>query len=160
MLRNVFLKSLRDRRRAMLWWSLGLGALTFVTLLFYPAIRDSPELTDLYDQLPEAAGSSSSPASSPTSRRRRAYLNTQLFVLMVPLLFIIFAITLGSGGHRRRGGPWHPGVPSLSSPGPLARSLGQVRRHGPGHICPCPRMLGDAGHWHTHRQHGDAGWAA
>ena len=27
MLRNVFLKSLRDRRRSMIWWTLGLGAL-------------------------------------------------------------------------------------------------------------------------------------
>jgi ABC-2 type transport system permease protein len=105
MLRNVFLKSLRDQRRAMLWWSLGLGAITFVTLLFYPAIRDLPELTNLYKQLPEAllklfAGQFTD-FTSPAG-----YLNTQLFVLMVPLLFIIFAITLGSGaiaGEEDRG---------------------------------------------------------
>ena len=40
MLRSVATKLVRDQRRAMIWWTLGLIALTAFTLLAYPSVRD------------------------------------------------------------------------------------------------------------------------
>ncbi len=40
MLSNVFLKSLRDQRKPLIWWSVGLIAIAILTMLFYPSIRD------------------------------------------------------------------------------------------------------------------------
>ena len=105
MLRNVFLKSLRDQRRALLWWAIGLLALTVITMLFYPSIRDTTGFDEIYEQMPEALAKAFagefSDFTSPAG-----YLNTQLFFFMVPLLFVIFAASLGSGaiaGEEARG---------------------------------------------------------
>jgi ABC-2 type transport system permease protein len=96
MLRNVALKLVRDQRRALIWWSLGLVALTALTVALYPSIRDSPELNQTVADLPEALREltvgSESDFTSPAG-----YLNSRLFALMAPLLLTIYAINLGTG---------------------------------------------------------------
>lgn len=41
MLRNVFLKTLRDHRRSLIGWAIGLTAFTVFVLAFYPTVRES-----------------------------------------------------------------------------------------------------------------------
>ena len=53
MLRNTFLKNLRDQRKSFMWWSIGIGALLILTILFYPSVADSPEFNELFEKLPE-----------------------------------------------------------------------------------------------------------
>ncbi len=48
MLRSVFLKTFYDQRKAILGWGLGLGALAYLTLLFYPSVQKAGEF---YDQI-------------------------------------------------------------------------------------------------------------
>ena len=48
MLRNIFLKNLRDQRKSFMWWSIGIGALLIFPMLFYPSVADSPEFDDIY----------------------------------------------------------------------------------------------------------------
>ena len=95
MLRSVFLKTLRDRRRALMWWGIGLIALTLYTVLFYPSVRDLPELNQILEQAPEALlkllVGEITDFTSPVG-----YLNSQLFAFMTPLLFLIFTIGFGS----------------------------------------------------------------
>ena len=95
MLRNVFLKTLRDQRRSFLWWSIGLVALTSLTVAFYPAFRDSMEFDEIFDQMPEALGrifaGGFTDFTSP-----EGFLNSQLFVLVVPIMFVIFAVLAGT----------------------------------------------------------------
>ena len=103
MLRSVFAKTVRDQRRALLWWALGLLLLSLLTFLSYPAVRDAPELNRLLEDLPEAVSAfvGESDLVSPPG-----YLNSQLFTFMVPLLFLIYAIGLGAGsvaGEEERG---------------------------------------------------------
>ncbi|MDP2662657.1 MAG: ABC transporter permease subunit [Dehalococcoidia bacterium] len=97
MLRNVFLKTLRDRRRALLWWGIGLLGLVLYTLLFYPTVRDSAaELNKLMEEMPAALKAmfvgEMSDFTSPAG-----YLRAELFSFMVPAVFLIFAIGFGSG---------------------------------------------------------------
>ena len=105
MLNNVFLKSLRDQRRALLWWAIGLVALTVITMLFYPSFRDSTGFDELYGQMPEglakAFAGEFSDFTSP-----EGYLNSQLFFFVFPLMFLIFAAAFGSSaiaGEEARG---------------------------------------------------------
>ena len=104
MLRNVFLKSLWDQRRSMIWWGIGFAALTFITVLFYPSFSDMPEFNDLLgdeDSLMRAFVGDVSDLTSP-----EGFLNSQLYFLMVPLLLLVFAIARGSGaiaGEEERG---------------------------------------------------------
>jgi ABC-2 type transport system permease protein len=48
MMRSVFLKTLHDQRKSILGWGLGLGALAYFTLLFYPSVQKAGEF---YDQM-------------------------------------------------------------------------------------------------------------
>ena len=43
MLRNVFLKSLREQQRSLMFWGIAVAALSLVTTLFYPSFKEVPE---------------------------------------------------------------------------------------------------------------------
>ena len=94
MLRNVFLKSLWEQRIPLAWWALGIAALTVLTVLFYPSIKDSPELDELLgdSDIMRAFVGDVADLTSP-----EGFLNSQLFFLMVPVVFLVFAIATGSG---------------------------------------------------------------
>ena len=105
MLRSVFLKTLRDQRRSLLWWSIGLVILAASIMAFYPSFADAPEFDTLLEEMPEwLAKSFAGDVSDFTSPE--GYLNSQMFVLSLPLMFMIFAIAQGSGtiaGEEDRG---------------------------------------------------------
>lgn len=102
---EVARQAVRDRRRALAWWSLGLVSLVLVTLAVYPSIRDSAGLADYAEDLPEAmralfAGGEADVTSGP------GYLDSQLYAFMAPLLLSIFAIGMGAAavaGEEERG---------------------------------------------------------
>ena len=79
-----------------MWWSIGISALIILTILFYPSFADSPEFDDILDNMPEALAKLFVGAVSDLTSPE-GYLNSQLFVLLVPLLFMFFAIARGSG---------------------------------------------------------------
>jgi ABC-2 type transport system permease protein len=104
MLRNILLKSLWDQRISLPWWSLGLIAVTFMTILFYPSFRDMTEINAILgdeDSLMRAFVGDVSDLTSP-----EGYLNSQLYYVLIPLIFLAFAITQGSStiaGEEERG---------------------------------------------------------
>ena len=94
MLRNVFLKSLRDQRMSLMFWGIGVACLSFVTVLFYPSIKDVPDFSKLFEDsevLTRVFAGGFTDLSSP-----EGYLNSQLYSLAVPILFLIFTIGRGS----------------------------------------------------------------
>ena len=102
---EICVQALRDRRRSMLWWLLGIFALIAVTVLFYPSIKNDASLTDYAKDLPKSlralfAGGETNLASP------SGYLNSQVYALTAPLLFLIFSIGAGAGavaGEEERG---------------------------------------------------------
>lgn len=96
MLRSVFLKTVRDQRRALMWWSIGLFGTVLMYAAVYPSIRDNAAaLNDYIESFPEVfreaflgeSGDFTSPAG---------YLNTELFGFFGPLLFLLYAIGAGA----------------------------------------------------------------
>jgi len=53
MLNNIFLKTLRDQERSLLYWALGLIALAAIMVLFYPTISKMTAFNQYLSQLPE-----------------------------------------------------------------------------------------------------------
>ena len=102
---DVVLQTLRDRRRSLLWWTLGLSALIALNIAFYPSLRDDPALSDYGKDLPESlralfAGGEVNITSAV------GYLNSQVYALMAPMLLLIFAISAGAAavaGEEERG---------------------------------------------------------
>jgi ABC-2 type transport system permease protein len=97
MLRNVFLKTLRDYRWSFMWWSVGIVLLVAFMVAFYPSVRAMEGLEELIEQYPEDllalfGGSDLTNYATPAG-----YLNAEVFGIIMPILFIVFAIGQGSG---------------------------------------------------------------
>lgn len=102
-LRSIFLKTLRDQRRALFWWVIGLSGLALYIMLFYPSIGESPELSRLLQDAPPAVRVliGESDFTSPAG-----YVNAELFFFMAPLLFLFLTVSQGSyaiAGEEERG---------------------------------------------------------
>jgi ABC-2 type transport system permease protein len=102
---EVFLEALRERRRSLVWWALGLAALVALNVAFYPSVRDDPALSEYAEDLPESVralfAGGELDLASPVG-----YLNSQIFALTAPLVLLIFAIGAGAGavaGEEERG---------------------------------------------------------
>ena len=95
MFRNVFLKTLRDRRRSLIGWAIGLTGFAAYAAFLYPAIRESAaDLTELTENLPEAVQALS--GGEIDLATGAGYLQSQFFAFLVPLLLMVFAIGFGA----------------------------------------------------------------
>ncbi|MBL7120008.1 MAG: ABC transporter permease [Dehalococcoidia bacterium] len=94
MLSNVFLKTLRDWRRAMLWWCIGLAAMALWVIVLYPTLGDSGMYEDLVEQLSSsyAAFIDAEDLGSP-----EGYLQSEVFFFMAPLLLMVLTVGFGGG---------------------------------------------------------------
>ena len=95
MLNNVFLKALRDQRRSLLFWGIGLVAMAVIMAFVYPTIKSMPSINQYLEELPESIkemfGAGIIDYTSPVG-----YFSTELFSFMVPLLLLVFGIGFGA----------------------------------------------------------------
>jgi ABC-2 type transport system permease protein len=106
MLRNAFVKTLRDARRAIGWWSLGLIAMTALMVAVYPSVRAHPDLNKMVEDYPDAFKAFLGLGENVDYTSAVGYLNSELFAFMVPLLLLIAAIGAGAratAGEEERG---------------------------------------------------------
>lgn len=88
MLRNVFLKSLRDQFKAILAWGLSLASLAYLTMLFYPTIASSNQFDELLKQMPQLQSFLGDVASFTTIE---GYVTSQLLTY-TPVILSIYVI--------------------------------------------------------------------
>ena len=95
MLHSLFSKTLRDERRGLMWWSIGLVAMAAWTLGWYRSfIGKIPDMSKFLDRAPSALKAffgGNFDFTTPV-----AYLRTELFSFMAPLLLAIFAVGKGA----------------------------------------------------------------
>lgn len=87
---------LRDRRRSLLAWTIGVIAMVAVMALFYPSIKDAGADFDAYlDSLPESVretlGATGGSITSP-----EGYLMGQLYSNLYPLLLLVLGISMAA----------------------------------------------------------------
>ncbi len=89
----VITKTLRDQRRGLIAWGIGVAALVIVMSLMWPSVRDMPDLEKLVDNYPEALRKvfKIDTFTTPTG-----YLNAELFSLILPAVFLVFSIGRGA----------------------------------------------------------------
>lgn len=93
---SIAVRMLRDRRRSMLWWALGVLALVVFTVALYPAVKDQTQMEELLRGLPAAMRTmvgydAAVPVTSPPG-----YLHARLFASIAPVLMLVFGIGLGA----------------------------------------------------------------
>jgi len=118
MLRNVYAKSLRDMRRSIVWWSLGLIAMTALMIAVYPTVRDNPDLNKLVENYPDALRAFIAFGGELDYTSGAGYLGSELFAFMVPLLLAVAAIGAGA---RATAGEEEAGTIDLLLANPVSR---------------------------------------
>ena len=88
----LFAKTLRDQRRGLVGWSIGTALTVVVMAAIWPSFS-AIDLTALLSQYPEAMKQAFNITSMTTGS---GYLNAELFSLMLPAIFIIFAVARGA----------------------------------------------------------------
>jgi ABC-2 type transport system permease protein len=96
MLRNLAAKTLRDSRRALLWWSCGLAGMVALMVAVYPSVRGNASLNKLVHDYPKALKAFIGFGGAVDYTTGAGYLGIELFSLMVPLLLLIAAIGAGA----------------------------------------------------------------
>lgn len=96
LLTTVLGKTIRDQRRALVWWGLGLAATAVMYAAFYPSVvKNANALTSYLKTFPEglqrAFFGSGADFFTPGG-----YLQTQLFGFFAPLLLLVFTIGAGA----------------------------------------------------------------
>lgn len=93
MLANVFTKTLRDQRRSLIGWGIGVAALILIEGALWPSVRDMPNIEEFLASYPEAMKEAFGLDAMTTGS---GFLNAELYTLVLPLLFLVFGISRGS----------------------------------------------------------------
>ncbi len=97
MLRNVYTKTIWDRRRSMVWWIVGVLALAGITVAFYPSIAaDQEAFEQLLDAYPEELLSFFGIDDAQELASPEGFVNSQLYANVVPIMLFIFTIGMGT----------------------------------------------------------------
>jgi ABC-2 type transport system permease protein len=100
----VWSKTLRDQRRSLAWWAVGVGLVVLMYSAFYPSIEKSAaQFNDYMKNLPEAVRDmlGGSNIASP-----EGYLMSEIFSFLGPVLLLVYAIGAGAraiAGEEGRG---------------------------------------------------------
>lgn len=92
---ELLAEGFRSHSRSLFWWSIGIIGLVGLTMAFYPSVKDSAGLDQYSKDLPEALRAlfvgGELDLTSPVG-----YLNSQVYLMLAPLLLAIFSIGAGA----------------------------------------------------------------
>jgi ABC-2 type transport system permease protein len=97
----MVLRGLRDHRRALVGWCVGISAYIALVASIFPSIESSPEFNDLVENYPDILKSLFGLAEGGNITSGAGYLDVELFSFMLPLLVLVLAI--GSGARTLAG---------------------------------------------------------
>jgi ABC-2 type transport system permease protein len=92
-LANVFLKTLRDQRKALVGWSIGLAVLVLLEAALWPTVRNMGNLREFIANYPEALRELFKVDQFASGT---GFLNGELYSLMLPILFLVYGIGRGA----------------------------------------------------------------
>ncbi len=97
MFRNIFVKTLRDRRRSMIWWVLGtFGYLVAITATYTFFIEQREAYESLLADYPDALLAVFGIESGAQLLTPDGYLTSQAFGWLVPLLALALGVGVGA----------------------------------------------------------------
>lgn len=103
MLKNVFRKTLYEKRWFIIAWSIGIIAMTILTMIFYPYFKDAG-FDEVINSLPKSFEGLLGQANN--YKTVSGYVAEQIFAMRLPMLVLIMAIALYTGlsaGDENRG---------------------------------------------------------
>lgn len=89
-------RMIRDRRRSVEWWALGVLLMVGLMVVMYPSVRDQAGLEDVLAQMPEALRGMIGYDEAIGMTSPAGYLQGRLFSLVMPLMLVVFGIGIGA----------------------------------------------------------------
>ena len=99
--RSVLGATLRDRRRGLIGWLLGMTALTAFVLLVYETLWQSEAVANLVARFPPTPVLTMLGIDPDMLRSGAGFVQTQFFAFIAPLLILIYAIGFGASATTR-----------------------------------------------------------
>jgi ABC-2 type transport system permease protein len=125
MVRTVWTKTLRDQRRALMWWSLGFVLTVLTYAAFWPNVHaNASQFNQYIEKFPEAIRNMMGGANFGTPE---GYVQTELFSLLGPILLLVYAIGAGA---RAIAGEEEAGTLDLLLSTPLPRRRVLIDKFG------------------------------
>jgi len=103
---DVLTRAVRDHRRSLVAWAVGIGLYVMLIVAVWPSIRDSGQLKTAFEDYPDALKEFFGGEASFDFATAAGFLNAELFSLMLPLLLSVLAIGFGASilaGEEERG---------------------------------------------------------
>jgi len=122
----VAARLVRDRRRSVLWWMVGIVALVLFTVSLYPSLKGEESLNEVIEQMPEAIRSMFGLDTAIPLTSAPGYLQGRLFGSLLPLLLIVFGVGLGA---RAIAGAEQEGTLELLLANPVTRRTVVLERY-------------------------------
>ncbi len=104
MLNSLFGKTLRDQRGALLGWAVGLALLALYLAWIFPFVNKAAEMMKVLEKLPPVLKNLI--GKNQFMATPEGFFNLQPFSILLPLLFVVFALARGSdatAGEEERG---------------------------------------------------------
>lgn len=97
-MKDVVFWELRQRRKAIFWWTFASLLMTALILTLFPSIRDqAAEMNKVINTLPpELRGLKTGGSTAVDVGNPAQFLNSQLFYITLPMIWIILAISRGA----------------------------------------------------------------
>jgi ABC-2 type transport system permease protein len=96
MLTSIFAKGMRDQWKGLLAWAVAVVTFALLIAAFYPSIKESmASVQDMVDKMPKVLREAfiGVDMTSPVG-----WLDTKLFSMMAPIVFLVYAIGAGARG--------------------------------------------------------------
>lgn len=115
---TVFTRLLADRRRGALGWSIGMMAGVASIVGLWPTVRDNDDMERVVRDLPASVRALIGSQEGIPLTSAPGYLQARLFSTILPILLLVYAISLGS---RAIGGAEEDGTLQLVVTAPVTR---------------------------------------
>ena len=92
----VYGQQLRDRRRSLLWWSIGVIGTALLIVAFWPSIDGNTSYDDAMADLPDSVKNLMGVGGDLSLASPAGYLNSQWFATMLPVILLVFGIGAGA----------------------------------------------------------------
>jgi ABC-2 type transport system permease protein len=89
-------RGLRDYRRALIGWSIGIAGYVAMIAAIFPSVEGSPEFDELIRRYPDILRDLFGIAEGGTITSGAGFLDVQLFTLVLPLLVLVQAVGRGA----------------------------------------------------------------
>lgn len=101
----IFAQGVRDRRKSLIWWSLGVAVYIGIIAAVWPSISDAEGMASIMDQMPKALLDLMG-ASDYDITTGAGFVSGELFGFMIPIFVLILTIGAGAasiGGAEEKG---------------------------------------------------------